>query len=414
MIKSFKKIFGEGLFKDSLFVAISNIYSKFMAYIFYFITAIFLGTESFGLLRGLLPLLDVFTIFFCSGIPPSMAKHISEDGTTNWTVDILKVMFILSIVGALLLILSKNILGGGYKQVSLDIYLVLGVAIILSSIISWSRGVLQGLLKIKVLSLTWIIESSLKVLSLPILIIMYGVLGPFISISVGYALSGIYGILKLSSIISFKNITSLKINIQMVKKILFYGVPIALSTASYRLLNDLDSMFIMALLGSYENGLYGYPSLLSRGAFLFAFAISVPLVPRIAKSKDINDFKKSIILNFIAILPLIIIFNLFPSEILKLFFGVVNLDSSFSLRILSISAGFMSSYTLCSSALQGLGRAEIPLYVLIIGILINGILNYALIPIYGIIGGAIATLISSIFIFIGVFIGILKYYKDYT
>ena len=60
----------------------------------------------------------------------------------------------------------------------------------------------------------------------------------------------------------------------------------------------------------------------------------------------------------------------------------------------------MSSYTVCSSSLQGLGKAKIPLYILIIGIILNGILNYALIPKIGIIGGAYATLISSITIFL--------------
>jgi Na+-driven multidrug efflux pump len=60
----------------------------------------------------------------------------------------------------------------------------------------------------------------------------------------------------------------------------------------------------------------------------------------------------------------------------------------------------MSSYTVCSSSLQGLGRAKIPLYILIVGILLNIILNYTLIPKIGIIGGAYATLISSMSIFL--------------
>jgi len=76
--KRFKNLKNDGLIKDSFYMIFSNIYSKGMAYVFYFLTALILGTEGFGTLRGLLPLMDVMTIFFCSGIPPSMAKYISE------------------------------------------------------------------------------------------------------------------------------------------------------------------------------------------------------------------------------------------------------------------------------------------------------------------------------------------------
>ena len=416
--KKFKNLKKDGLVKDSFYMIFSNIYSKGMAYVFYFLTALILGTEGFGTLRGLLPSMDVMTIFFCSGIPPSMAKYISEYQTENnhneWIISVLKIMLIFSVVGALITILLKYILGGGYKNIDITLYLAVGFAIICSSFISWNRGVLQGMLKIKELSKTWVIEHTFKILFVIIFASLFGVFGALLSISFAYIVGGIFGfyLLRKSFNIgasSFKS--SLNENKELVKKILLYAIPIALGTASYRLLNDLDSIFIMSILGAYDNGIYGYASLLSRGVFLFASAISIPLIPRIAKTKDFNYFKKALLMNFLIILPVLAMAFIFSKEFLMIFFGVDDYRASICLKILSISAGFMSSYTICSSSLQGLGYARIPLYILLFGIVLNGILNYTLINNIGIIGGAYATLISSISIFLMILLFI-QYKKD--
>ncbi len=443
ILNKFKK---EGLFKDSFYMIFSNIYSKGMAYLFYFIVALILGAEGFGILRGLLPILDVLVIFFCSGIPPSIAKHISEQKNINylWTIDILKIMILMAIFSFPIVFILKYILGGGYLNIDNTIYLTLGFTLICAPIIAWSRGILQGTLKIKQLSLTWVIEYTVKIISLVILVLLFGVAGAFISIGLGYLFGGLIGCyfiktnennknnkdnennknnINWSRLLNIKNILNLfKINknnnknnnnIEIIKKVILYGIPIALGTASYRLLNDLDSIVIMSLLGPIDNGIYGYASLLSRVVFLFASSISIPLIPRIAKSKDISYLKKGLLLNLIIISPVLLITIIFSDSLLSFFFGINNIDSSNSLKILSISAGFMSSYTICSSSLQGLGKAKIPLYILFLGIILNLLLNYMLIPIMGIVGGAYATLISSLSIFlIIIFYSLYRYSKN--
>ncbi len=422
MLRKFKNLKNDGLVKDSFYMIFSNVYSKGMAYVFYFLTALILGTEGFGTLRGLLPLMDVMTIFFCSGIPPSMAKHISEccikndnnnSNNNEWIASVLKIMLIFSIIGAVITILLKYILSGGYKNIDITLYLAVGFAIICSSFISWSRGVLQGMLRIKELSKTWIIEHTFKIIFVVIFASLFGVFGALLSISFAYLVGGIFGFYLLKK--SF-NIDALSFKIpnenkELVKKIIVYAIPIALGTASYRLLNDLDSIFIMSILGAYDNGIYGYASLLSRGVFLFASAISIPLIPRIAKTRDFNYLKKGLLMNFLIILPVLVVVFIFSKEFLMLFFGVDDYRASICLKILSISAGFMSSYTICSSSLQGLGYARMPLYILLFGIILNSILNYTFINDIGLIGGAYATLISSITIFLMVLIFIL-YKKD--
>nr|WP_245326416.1 flippase [Methanococcus voltae] len=471
-----------GLFKDSFYMILSNLYSKLILYIFFWLVPFIVGTEGFGTIRGLLPIADTIVIFFCSGIPPAMAKFISENKSktqlekihqekndkndkidftnlndlnnqnTLWEFDILKYMVLFSFVGALFAISLKYILGGDYSTLPDIYYYAIALSIPLSAIISWSRGILQGNLKIRQLSLTWVLEHTSKVIFLIPLALFFGVTGALISVSVGYLLGGLLGLYIIFKYIPrYKNkkselnsIPDSKLNKEVsnkiVRKVMIYAVPIALTATSYRLLNDLDSIFIMSMLGSYDNGLYGYASLISKLLFLFAASISTVLIPRIAKSnsehlnennskennlnknnskdsKDsnilkgstaLNYLKKSILLNFMILLPLLAIFVIFADEILKLSFGVSNTDVSNSLIILSFSASVMSMYTLSASSLQGIGYAKIPLYIIILGIVLNSLLNLSLIPIYGIVGGAMATLISSSIISVITFVVAIK------
>ncbi|WP_013180293.1 flippase [Methanococcus voltae] len=416
----------DGLFKDSFYMILSNLYSKLILYLFFLIIPFMVGTEGFGVVRGLLPITDTIVIFFCSGIPPAMAKFISEDNskkqmekfetdyyvenTNVWEFKILKYMVFFSFFGALLAISLKYILGGDYKTLPDIYYYAIALSIPLSAFISWSRGVLQGNLKIKQLSLTWILEHTSKVVFLIPLALFFGITGVLLSVSVGYLLGGLLGLYIIFKYLNrykrqterfestkYSNSNDNKI---MANKVLIYAIPIALTATSYRLLNDLDSIFIMSILGAYDNGLYGYASLISKLLFLFAASISTVLIPRMAKSniksvKSLKYLKKSLLLNFTILLPLLAIFIIFANDILKLSFGISNVNVSNSLIVLSLSASVMSIYTLCASSLQGMGYAKIPLYVISLGIVLNAVFNLLLIPIYGILGGAFATLLSS-------------------
>ncbi|MBW9223756.1 flippase [Methanothermococcus sp. SCGC AD-155-E23] len=405
MIKILLKLRGDHLLRDSIYMVISNIYSKGMAYLFYFLTALILGTESFGILRGIMPLIDTVVILFSSGIPPSMARYISQYSGEDysWIFFIFFVMIVLSTLGALSLFLLRYILGGGYESIDTSLYLVAGFTVISSSFISWGRGVLQGLLKIKDLSKTWIVEYLFKIPLAVVLSLYLGVLGALLSLPLSYIFGGLFGFHLLRRYIDVGRLEVIKTLLEkrdLIKEVILYSIPIALGTASYRLLNDLDSVVIMSLLGPQDNGIYGYASLLSRGVFLFASAVGIPLLPRVARSRDFNSIKKALLINLALITPVILLMFLFPGEMLRIFFGVEDERAAISLKILSVSAGFMSSYTVCASALQGLGHGKIPLYILLVGIVLNGILNYLLVKKIGVVGGAYGTLISSILIFI--------------
>jgi O-antigen/teichoic acid export membrane protein len=111
---------------------------------------------------------------------------------------------------------------------------------------------------------------------------------------------------------------------------------------------------------------------------------------------------------FMIDLPVLIVMLLFPGAIINFFFGADYLPASNALRILSIGF-FVSSLFFVSDSLVAIsGRSKINLMNVLFSCLVNLILNILLVPKYGMLGSAVSTMFS--FIFLGVLRGIQSYW----
>jgi O-antigen/teichoic acid export membrane protein len=133
---------------------------------------------------------------------------------------------------------------------------------------------------------------------------------------------------------------------------------------------------------------------------LMAFkSIASPKFAELYKKNDIKLLKKvtqqSTKLIFWTTLPLVIIFVIF-SDFLMGLFGEEFEKGVFAFIILSIGRVVVSFSGAAGNLLQMCGRQVVFMNVAIIGSIINIVLNFTLIPIYGINGSAIATMLSLI------------------
>ena len=125
-----------------------------------------------------------------------------------------------------------------------------------------------------------------------------------------------------------------------------------------------------------------------------------PLITKEFAKKDkkvINEMSKQIgkwilILN----LPFLILIILFPGAIINLFFKPEYLAAAQSLIFLSIGMFFYSIFIVSENLLSMAGKTKIVLLNIIIASIINLILNFLLVPKYGINGASFATMITYI------------------
>ena len=80
---------------------------------------------------------------------------------------------------------------------------------------------------------------------------------------------------------------------------------------------------------------------------------------------------------------------------LVILFGHVYVPSSGVLSVLVIGMSFYSIFMISSSILQGTGNPRLPMYILLVGTVVNILLNYVMVYYMGIIGAALATSLTT-------------------
>ena len=196
-----------------------------------------------------------------------------------------------------------------------------------------------------------------------------------------------------------------------IKDILRVSLPLMLAQAVHFIMSWTDKIMLSMLdspdvttefTNSSQVGVYHTAFRLSMFATIGLMAVKSIASPKFAELYKKNDIKllkkvtqQSTKLIFWTTLPLVIIFVFF-SDFLMGLFGEEFEKGVFAFIVLSIGRVVVSFSGAAGNLLQMCGRQVVFMNVAIIGSIINIVLNFTLIPIYGINGSAIATMVSLI------------------
>jgi O-antigen/teichoic acid export membrane protein len=179
--------------------------------------------------------------------------------------------------------------------------------------------------------------------------------------------------------------------------------PMALSAIAYFIMQSIDIIILTIYEGFESIAYYSVAVKLATATALALMSVNIVIAPKIAEIYSTNDFNKlnklindSARIIFIISVPILIILFIFSDFALSLFGE--NYVIAREALLLLLAGQFFSS--LCGPGaiyLNMTGKQKKLNTILILGLVINIILNLVLIPIYGIEGAAAATLISMIF-----------------
>lgn len=197
-----------------------------------------------------------------------------------------------------------------------------------------------------------------------------------------------------------KKIPRMKINWNISKKILRDSWPLILSGVAITVYMKIDQVMIGNMLGNKSVGIYSAAVSLSEMWYFVPTVIAGSVFPAIIYSKKISEkiyFKRMQIMYDFMVWSSVffaILITFFAKDIVRLLFGQAYIESARVLAIyiwagVSVSIGVASSKFLITENLT-----KITFYKSLIGAIINVLLNLLLIPIFGIVGAAVATLIS--------------------
>jgi len=165
----------------------------------------------------------------------------------------------------------------------------------------------------------------------------------------------------------------------------------------------IDQIMLGEMVGNKAVGIYSAATRISEVWYFIPMAISSSVIPSIFRAKEISEtlyhqrLKKTIRLLFMLSLIVALPMTFLSSSLVTMLFGNDYIESGGILAIHIWASVFISMGIGASSWFIAENYTHLALKITLTGAIINIILNLFLIPHYGCIGAAIATVISQIF-----------------
>ena len=233
-------------------------------------------------------------------------------------------------------------------------------------------------------------------------------------IYLGYKLNGLLSALIFAYLLPtfwkfshyWNNISWRFIDIKLLKSLFMYGLPISGTLMMNSIIGNSDRIMLSWLKSNELTGLYSAVyDLTNFSLTVLMMAINMAIYPLIIKAYENKQtgkvqtlLKQTLLILHIISLPFLVLFLLLPNQLSDLFLGLqfrqVGRDI---MPIIALSTFFWGIKAFYFDIPFLLTHKTLSLFIIaIIGMLLNIILNYSLIPDFGIHGAAYATLITTI------------------
>lgn len=237
----------------------------------------------------------------------------------------------------------------------------------------------------------------------------------------GAKLSGLVGIIIFSLIIEillglsllinskkkyFKDVESIKVEKPLRKEIINYSIQFMITNGLWSLFS-LNDMFLLGQLSSEENVLANFKvaSVLPGSLSIISIAIGITIAPYFTKKEDEKDFRwvgnnwlKIMLISSVLISFCSFILSVFANPIVEFIYGNNYINIIPLMRLLLISTLINSGirYT-TANILMAMGKTKHNLIISMIGLIMQILLDFILIPIYGSYGVAYSGIIVNSF-----------------
>ncbi len=397
----------------SFIVLITTILSKLLTYLYRIVIARQYTPEIYGIYSISLMIVGWITVFVGLGFSGGLTRYIpyfrgKKEGYKSFYI-VKKTTYFLLFSGAIgciiLLLLSSFISNYIFHIPELEPFLLIfSFAIPLSVLAGVYFSILKSYEKIGWFTfIVNILQNSIKLLTL-VFLIYIGFNSTSIAISY---VTGIAVALIVAYFVARKKIPSLFVNQEtkdgkeVMSSLLAYSWPLMFYGIIASIFSWTDTFMIGVLRTTAEVGFYNVAVPTAVIITLSTDLFRQMLLPIISKEYGkgnmvaVREISRQVTKwLFIAGIPLFAILFIFPEEVIRILFGAEYSPAAKALRILAVGYFVTSILDVSQEVLSMKGMSKLVLVDTIILAVIDAILNYLLIPTYGINGAAISTTIS--------------------
>ncbi len=255
--------------------------------------------------------------------------------------------------------------------------------------------------RLKLKYVVWITNTNLIVFSALKIFVIYLDFGFYLIVwltMLELLLSNLF--IYLAYIYISKDTISLSIKTNRIKELLRDSWPLIISSAVWVLYTRVDQLMVGRVLGEEAVGIYSAAVKISDIVSYLPSVIVVSLIPKILPYKKSNPqgyeemFQGLYNLVLSLLIPIALFLSLFSEVIIKAIFGEIYLQSADVLRVNAWMSIFFGMAVISGRYLLNENKQRLSMIRHIFGLVVNVVLNYFLIKLYGMIGAAYASLIS--------------------
>src|SRR3989344_861656 len=420
-------MFSKRMAKGAVIVFFGMLLSKALAYLYVALVAR-LGSSEYGLLSLGISIVSFISIFSLLGLNTGIIRYISyyngkqDDRRIKGTIlSSLRLSLPVSLVLMILLFLysEKISILIFHSSELIPILKLFSLTLPFMSLSDIFLGVMIGFQKInyKVL-VKEVIEGVIRlVLTFAVIYLGYNLLGTAVVYLISFMMTAFLSFYLLQKKV-FPFFKTKVIPIFFTKELFVFSFPFIFAGVLTLIIKWTDVFMIGFFRTTSEVGVYNV-ALPTANLLVIVptslMALFMPIITEFYSKGKIKDIvtlsrinsKWIFFLNF----PIFLLIFLFSKNILEIMFGSEYVTGNTALLILTVGYMVFSLVHIPNAILIMMKKTKLIFYISLISAVVNVILNYYLIPKFGIIGGSIATSFSLVLIFVLIFISCYKLTK---
>ena len=407
--------------RGSLIIFIGNVIFRIGGYVYRFLMATLLGPTAFGILGTTLPFQGIFQTLAAGGLPPAIAKYVAEyeavnehDMARHTIYAALKIMVFLGLfLGVLMIFVVAPWLAYYYlgKPLALVPLQIVGLITPFSVIVGAFRGAFQGVYKMEYIVYTRAIEQLGMILfATAFVLIGLSTVGALWGTVIGYSLAAVAAVYifkvhmpKYLPQPSEDFVFSRRDELELMYTLVKFSIPVIITAIAEMLIYNVCTMVMGRFLTFDDVGFFAAADPISRLPLMISISVATTILPASSEAFKVHDTDalqkyvgESYKISLLFVIPMCVGLALFAAPTLRLLYFK---DPSYvagasSLAILAFGMTFYSIFSISTSIIQGIDNPRIPMYILIAGSVITGLLSWILVPTMGIAGGALATTVA--------------------
>lgn len=372
-----------------------------------------LTVEEYGLVYAIMAVFGLLSVFAHWGLAEALTREVAlarAVASARLKEVVLWVAFVLYASAAIILalamwfapLLAEHYFHSSSAAIPFTVYTI---SFLLSSIVYIIPSLLMGAHRSNLYTLFIVTQSGLLLLG-AWLLLAYGVTGVMLAYVITMVTLHILFIPLLGRVLPGFWRARAHLRVKTAKRLFAYGIPVMLTGVAWVILSASDTALLTYFSSLAEVGRYQV-ALPTANLLLFLTPVIVtvllPLLTHVWQdrkrallSRSIQDLHAYV---FLCIIPIAVAVATYPDILLNLLFGAQYVSAAPILRLLVVSALFITLNSVTAAAFSAIGKPKESTRAVAVGAVANLILNILLIPRLGGVGAAIATVCSAILIF---------------